>query len=267
MPVSNSYYSIIAVLDIVLVTFVLYKIFLLIKGTRAIQLLKGLGILLAVTIISQWAGLYTINWLLQKTIGMVFVALPVVFQPELRRALEQLGRGRIFASSSRQLGPEARQRLLGELVAAISQASQTRTGMLLVLVGESKLHEYTETGTGIDGLVSRELLTNIFTPNTPLHDGAVIIDGERVVAAGCLLPLSENREVGRELGTRHRAALGISEVSDAVAIVVSEETGTISVAQEGNLTRYLTEKPLKEMLEVLYSSPEDLNRPWWRKLR
>lgn len=240
---------------------------MLIKGTRAIQLLKGLGILLAVTIISQWAGLYTINWLLQKTIGMVFVALPVVFQPELRRALEQLGRGKIFASSSRQLGPEARKRLLEELVRAISQASQQKIGMLIVLVGESKLHEFTETGTYIDGVVSRELLANIFSPNTPLHDGAVIIDGERVVAAGCLLPLSENREVGRELGTRHRAALGISEVSDAVAIVVSEETGTISVAQEGNLTRYLSEKSIKEMLEVLYSAPENQNRPWWRKVR
>jgi diadenylate cyclase len=263
-PVSFSFITLIGIVDIILVAFVLYKLMMLIKGTRAVQLLKGLAVLLMATTISRWAGFYTINWMLEKTMTMVFVALPVVFQPELRRALEQLGRGKFFVRPVTILGAEATSRLIGEIVRTVQVLTKNKIGALIILERETGINDYMETGTKLDGIVSAEFLINIFIPKSPLHDGAVIIRGDRVAAAGCFLPLSENPDLNREIGTRHRAAIGITELSDAVGIIVSEETGIISFAMEGTLTRYLDEKTLKEMLNNLLQPENSPGSGLWQ---
>lgn len=259
MAFSYTYKVIINVIDIILVAMVLYKLMLLIKGTRAVHLLKGLAVLLLATTVSRWAGFFAINWMLDKTLTMVFVALPVVFQPELRRTLEKLGRGKFFARPFKTLGEEDTARLITEIVNAVKVLSKNKTGALIVLEREIGINEFLETGTSLDGLVSSQFLINIFVPRTPLHDGAAILRGDRVAAAGCFLPLSENNRLDKELGTRHRAGLGLSEVSDAVVIIVSEETGIISVAVEGELKRYLDEVTLADLLEQLLSSEGKVN--------
>jgi len=240
--------SFINILDMLVVAALIYKLFLWIKGTRAVQLLKGLVVLVVATTISDWLGLYTINWILTNIRTMVIVAIPVVFQPELRRALERLGRGKFFARPLVFLGEEDAARVINEIVRAVSVMAKNKMGALIVLERETGISEFVETGVRLDSLVSGEFLINIFIPNSPLHDGAVIIRGDRVAAAGCFLPLTENPNLAKELGTRHRAAIGITEISDSIALVVSEETGSISMAHEGRLTRYLDEKGLKEVL-------------------
>lgn len=257
MTWSFPFMSLISLIDILLVAFVLYKIMMLIKGTRAVQLLKGLAVLLLATTVSKWAQFYTINWMLEKAMTMVFVALPVVFQPELRRGLEQLGRGKFFLRPLVILGTEDTSRLVGEIVRAVQVLVKNKIGALIILERETGINDHIETGTLVDGIISAEFLINIFIPRSPLHDGAAIIRGDRLAAAGCFLPLSENPDLSKELGTRHRAALGLSELSDAVAIVVSEETGIVSVAVEGVLTRYLDDKTLKELLMNLLR-PDDV---------
>ena len=240
-----------AVVDIGVVAYVLYRLFLLIQGTRAIQLLKGVIVLVAATFISQWLGLKTVYWLLGKvTLGLA-VALPIVFQPELRRALEQLGRGRLFRPELDTASEEDQALVVRELLRAVEQLSKNKVGALVVLERETGLNDYVETGIRIDGVVSAEFLVNIFIPNTPLHDGAVILRGNRVLAAGCFLPLTEAQGLSTELGSRHRSALGITEHSDAAAVVVSEETGTVSLANAGKLIRHLDTKTLEEMLTAL----------------
>lgn len=257
--------SLINILDILVVALLIYRLTLQIRGTRAVQLIKGLVVLLVAATISRWLGLYTINWILDKVMAMVVVAIPVVFQPELRRALERLGRGKFFARPVYFLGEEAAGRLVNELVRAVMIMSKKRTGALIVLEQETGIYDYMETGVKIDGVISGELLLNIFMPNTPLHDGAVIVRGERAVAAGCFLPLSENPDLSKELGTRHRAGIGITEHSDAVVIVVSEETGIISIAREGKLIRHLDEGTLREYLEdLLLPKAGGSNYFWWR---
>ena len=236
-------------IDVAIVAYVLYRMYYMIKDTRAVALLKGLFVLLAATALSKWLGLNVINWVLQKTMTVVLVALPVVFQPELRRALEQLGRGKLFRKTD--LNVEEMELVLTELVAATTAMARNKIGALIVLERETGLSDYIETGVKVDGLVSSEFLINIFIPNTPMHDGAVIIRGNRVMAAACLLPLTEERSLSKELGTRHRAAIGLSEQTDALIIVVSEETGTISVAMEGTLTRHLDGQSMKELLRPL----------------
>ena len=233
--------------DIVIVAFVLYKLYFAIKDTRAVSLLKGLVVLMFATLVSKWLGLNVINWVLQKTMTVVMVALPVVFQPELRRALEQLGRGKFFSKHG-LMNEEEAQKLLEEITRAVTTLSKNKIGALVVFEREIGLNDYIETGMQIDGLVSSEFLANIFIPNTPMHDGAVIIRGNRVMAAGCLLPLTEDRTLNKELGTRHRAAIGISEQTDCMVVVVSEETGTVSYAQGGRLVRYLDGDSLKSKL-------------------
>ena len=233
--------------DIVIVAFVLYKLYFAIKDTRAVSLLKGLVVLMFATLVSKWLGLNVINWVLQKTMTVVMVALPVVFQPELRRALEQLGRGKFFSKNG-LMNEEEAQKLLEEITRAVTTLSKNKIGALLVFEREIGLNDYIETGMQIDGLVSSEFLANIFIPNTPMHDGAVVIRGNRVMAAGCLLPLTEDRTLNKELGTRHRAAIGISEQTDCMVVVVSEETGTVSYAQGGRLVRYLDGESLKSKL-------------------
>lgn len=238
------------IIDILIVAFFLYKVYSLMKDTRAVALLKGLVVLLMATLVSKWLDLNVINWLLQKTMTVVLVALPVVFQPELRRALEQLGRGRFFKKNG-TLSDEQAERFLDEVTQAVTALAKNKIGALLVFERETGLNDYIETGIKVDGLVSNEFLINIFIPNTPMHDGAVIIRGDRVMAAGCLLPLTEDRSLNKELGTRHRAAIGLSEQTDAMIVVVSEETGTISIADGGHLTRHLDGVLLKENLRPL----------------
>ncbi len=246
-----------AVIDIAIVAYVLYRFFILIRGTRAIQLLKGVAILLIATFASQFLRLYTVNWILANARLMLAVAVPVVFQPELRKFLEQIGRGRFFKGSSLMLMGEANVgRMLDEVTKAVGQMSRNRIGALIILERETGLGDYIETGISIEGLVSAEFLVNIFVPNTPLHDGAVIIRGDRVLAAACFLPFTD-AQVGTEFGGRHRAALGITEVSDSIAIAVSEETGTISLANAGRVVRHLDVKTVGEMLASLLKAKEE----------
>ncbi|MGE5559566.1 MAG: diadenylate cyclase CdaA [Chloroflexota bacterium] len=242
-----------AVLDIAIVSYVFYRLFLLIRGTRAVPLLRGLVILLAATSASSFLHLYTVHWVLTQVQVPLLVALPIVFYPEVRRALEQLGRGRFFAAPAfAALRQEDLDKLFDELGRAIDVLSRNKIGGLIVLERDTGLNDIVETGTRIDGLVTSQLLINIFIPNTPLHDGAVIIRGNRVLAAGTFLPLTENTDIDRELGTRHRAAIGVSEHSDALALVVSEETGIVSLANAGKLVRNLDPRTLKEVLAAVY---------------
>ena len=245
--------SILDLLDILIVAFILYKLYIMLKDTRAITILKGLLVLLLLTMISNWLGLNVIYWLLQKTVTLVFVALPLVFQPELRRTLEHLGQGKLFGRSVFLNVEEARS-LVSELDKAVTVLAQNKIGALIVLERETGLNDYCATGIQIDGLITSEFLINVFIPNTPLHDGAAIVRGNRMVAAGCLLPLTEDRTLSKELGTRHRAAIGISEQSDAIVVVVSEETGTISIARGGRLTRHLDSEKLKQSLKPLFAT-------------
>lgn len=250
-------------LDISVVAFVIYKFMMLIKGTRAVQLIKGLVVLVVASVIAERLHLTTVNWLLSQLRLVIVVALPVVFQPELRRALEQLGRGKFFARPLTTLGAEDMEKLINELVRAMQVLAKNRTGALVVVERETGLNDYIETGIRVDGVVSAELLINIFVPLTPFHDGAAIIRGDRVVAAGCFLPLSESPYLSKQLGTRHRAALGISEISDAVVLIVSEETGVVSVAEGGKLTRFLDEKNLRELLQNLMLPQDNHTTFFW----
>lgn len=238
-------------LDILVVAFIIYKIIMLIKGTRAVQLVKGLAVIIAVYFISDLLNLTTLNWIMRQLQLMIVVAIPIVFQPELRRALEQLGRGRIFTGTIPALGAEEMSRLINETVRAVDLLRKEKRGALIVFERKIGLKDYVETGVKIDAAVSMELLVNIFSPKSPLHDGAVILRGDRIAAAGCFLPLTDSPYLSKQLGTRHRAALGITEHSDAVVIIVSEETGVVSLAHEGELTRFLDKEQLKEILEEI----------------
>ena len=242
------------VIDIVVVAYFLYRLFLMLKNTRAATLGKGLMVLIGFTLICRWLNLHVIIWLLEKSMTVIMVALPVVFQPELRRALEQIGRGKLFHKGS-ELDEQELEEMLDAVAHATKVMSKNKVGALMVFERATGLAERIETGVPIDGLVSSGLLQNIFVKDTPLHDGAVVIRGNRVVAACCLLPLTENRNLSQELGTRHRAAIGMSEQSDAMILVVSEETGTISIARNGELMRYLTVDDVKEILRTAIFKP------------
>jgi diadenylate cyclase len=240
-----------AIVDIAVVAYLFYKIFTIIRGTRAVQLLKGVAFLFVLVSVTQWARLYTINWILVQVRTMLLVALPIVFQPELRRGLEQIGRGRLFSRTLFRFQEHDVEKIVEELVAACFSLSAQRTGGLIVLERETGLEEYMEDAVRIDGFVTSQLIENIFVYGSPLHDGAVIIRGDRVAAAASFLPPTQD-PVTVELGSRHRAALGITQVSDAVAIVISEETGTVSLASGGRLIRGLDAKTLREkLLEAL----------------
>ena len=255
-----------SILDILIVAYVFYRVLMLIKGTRAVQLIKGLVVLLLASYLSELLGLSTIRWILTQAWAVIFVALAVIFQPELRRALEQLGRGKVFFSSPKnELGAGDAMKVIDELIGCAIFCAKTKTGALIVLEQETGLNDYIETGIRINAEVSEELLTNIFVPNTPLHDGASIIRGNQIMAAACFLPLSDNPYLSTALGTRHRAAIGVSEVSDAVVIVVSEESGVISVAKEGKLLRYLDEKQLRETLSGVFAPKEPRAKRFWHR--
>lgn len=246
--------NILDLIDIVVVAYFLYRIYLMLKNTRAATLVKGLLVLVLFMLISRWLNLHVVSWLLEKSMTVIMVALPVVFQPELRRALEQIGRGRLFNKGS-ELDEQEMEEMLNAVANATVIMSRRKEGALMVFERETGLEERIETGVAVDGLISDSLLLNIFEKDTPLHDGAVIIRGKRIVAASCLLPLTENRNLSQELGTRHRAAIGISEQSDAVVLVVSEETGAVSIARNGELMRYLTADDVKEILRSYLLRP------------
>jgi diadenylate cyclase len=245
-----------SIIDVLIVAFVIYRLMLLIKGTRAVQLIKGVVVLLVATALASLFNLYTMSWLLKHAMTALVVALPIVFQPELRRALEKLGSGKFLARTSMVTGTgEINQdKVITEITRSVAVLSKNRTGALIVLERATGLEEHMDTGVKIDGIVSAEFLVNLFIPKTPLHDGAVVIRGGRVVAAACFLPLSENPYLTSELGTRHRAGIGITEISDAVAVIVSEETGTVSVAVEGAIARDFNEAELQDRLSRFFDN-------------
>ena len=244
-------------IDIVIVSYLFYKIMTIVRQTRAIQLLKGVLVLLVVAFISNLLQLQTLSWLLAQLQTMLIVALPIIFQPELRKALERLGQGSIFGRQA--MDQETFERMVDEIVKAMRILSKNQIGVLLALERETGLNDFAETGVVVNAEVSCELLENLFFPKAALHDGATIIRGNKVYAAGCFLPLSENHGISKSLGTRHRAALGLSEVSDAFIIVVSEETGVISVVEEARMTRYLSDETLREMLMERFRRPTAAN--------
>lgn len=253
-----------SVFDIGIVAYVFYRILSLIKGTRAAQLVKGLMLLLVFSVIASFLKLDMINWLMGKLWIAFAVALPIVFQPELRRILEQIGRGSFFRVDS-QTAREASEAIINEVVQAASVLSLGKTGALMVITRETGIKEYLQTGFHLDSLISSSLLINIFVPNTPLHDGAVSITAGRISHAACFLPLSDNPHLPKELGTRHRAGIGITEVSDALAVIISEETGTISVAAGGQLTRDYNTVTLREALRKELAPSESWQESWKRR--
>ena len=238
------------VVDILLVAVILYKSYEMLKDTRALTLAKGLFVMMGVALGAYILELHAIYWLLSKSIYLLFMALPIVFQPELRRALERIGQGK-FLGSAVYLNAEEADTLVNEIDKVVFNMSAKKIGALIVLEREIGINEIIDTGIRVDGLVTAPFMMNVFIPNTPLHDGAAVIRGNRMIAAGCLLPLTENRSLSTELGTRHRAALGLSEQCDAVVVIVSEETGIVSIAENGHITRRLNSEQLKKRLRPL----------------
>jgi len=243
--------ALISIIDVLLVWFVFYKLITIIKGTKAVQLLKGIFVIVLVRILTDVFGLDTLRFVMDQVLPFGFLAIIIIFQPELRRALEQLGRGRLFARTNIQ-EEEERERLVDAIMKSVSYMAKRRIGALISIERETGLSEYIETGTRMDSTITSELLINIFIPNAPLHDGAVIIQRNRIAAAGCYLPLSESPFISKELGTRHRAAIGISEVTDAVTIIVSEETGAISLTANGDIDRNLEMEEFEERLKRVW---------------
>ena len=241
------------VVEILILAFIIYHVMIWIKSTRAWSLMKGSAVLLALLILAYVFHMNTILWIAKNFFSLGIMAVIVVFQPELRRALEQLGENNLLTSivpfdNSRKVEETLTDRTIGELVKACFDMGEVKTGALIVIEEEIRLDEYVRTGINIDGILTSQLLINIFEHNTPLHDGAVIVRGNRVVAATCYLPLSDNMELSKQLGTRHRAGVGISEATDSLTIIVSEETGQVSVARGGELSRGLNSKQLREVL-------------------
>lgn len=245
------------VLDILIVSFVIYKIIGFIQESRAQQLVKGLLVLVFAFFASDLLHLYTLHWILKGTVTLGVIALVVVFQPELRRGLEYVGRSKIVKAPFGQLDKDRAAQVIEELVMAAAFFSKTRTGALMVFERETPLKDFSETGTIINADISAQLLGNIFYEGAPLHDGAVIIIEDKIFAAGCVLPLTSNKELNPDLGTRHRAGLGITEASDAITIIISEETGFISIARDGKLTRDITKDELESILTDLYIQQND----------
>lgn len=244
------------IIEIVIIAFVIYNVMVWIKNTKAWVLLKGIIIVVIFALIAYVLNLKTILWIAGKTISVGIIALVIIFQPELRRALEQLGRKKILFglfrfNDGREKGERFSSKTAEEIVRACFDMGAAYTGALIVIEQDMVLEEYEKTGITVDGLVTSQLLINIFEHNTPLHDGAVIIRGDRVVAATCYLPLSDNNNLNKALGTRHRAGVGISEVTDSMTIIVSEETGKVSVAVGGELIHDIDADSLRNKLEYL----------------
>lgn len=249
-------FSITDVLDIFIVAFIIYKLLGFIRETRAEQLAKGLLLLVIATLLSEYFQLYTLHWILEGAMTVGLIAIVVLFQPELRRLLENLGRSKItkvFGGINKEEATE----MVFQIVHAVENMSSKKTGALIVIEKETALNDIIESGTVVDGAISSELIENIFYVGSPLHDGATILRGTRLYASGCVLPLSQNKTLSKDMGTRHRAGLGMSENCDALIIIVSEETGIISIAQNGRLTRFLDGKTLEKELYHLYLEEND----------
>lgn len=246
------------IIDILIIAYLSYKLYELMKETRAEQLVKGIFIIFIALRISEILNLRTFHWILSNTMTVGLIAIIVVFQPELRRILEQLGRTNII-SKTNSISRESD--TINEVVQASLSLSRQKIGALIVFERKTGINEIIQTGTNLNADVSRELLINIFIPNTPLHDGAVVIRRNYIKAAACFLPLTENKNLNKELGTRHRAALGITEKSDCLSLVVSEETGSISIAIDGKLYRDLSEERLRNMLSLNLISEKSKSDP------
>lgn len=250
-----SQFSLLDFLDIIIIAVLIYRLIVWTKETRAYEVLKGVGLLFLCSIASQLLSLTTLSWLLDSvlTSGSIIIVLFILFQQEIRRVLEKLGRsGKRLGKAWFDASGMQSAALIRDMQTAILSLSHRRVGALIVFEQKTGLGDIVGSGTRIDGILSGALIENIFEPNTPLHDGAVVVRGSTLIAAGCFLPLSDDLTVSRELGTRHRAALGVSSVSDSVTVIVSEETGAISIARDGKLVRYIDAKALSNVLESLF---------------
>ncbi len=254
--------------DILIVSYLIYKMIQLVRGTRAVQLLKGIFLLIITWALATWLNLYTLKWVMNQLFPFGVMTVLIIFQPELRRALEQLGRSKLF---SRTAADQDVSQQIGEVIKAVNYLSRRKIGALIVFERKTGINEYIESGIKMESKMSSELLINIFIPNTPLHDGAVIVRESQIMAAGCYLPLSENPFISKELGTRHRAAIGISEVCDAISVVVSEETGQVSLAMNGQIVRDIKEESLiSKLFEELRPKAKQGSWDWtqlafWRR--
>ena len=259
------------IVEILIIAFLLYHILVWFKTTRAWTLFKGILVILVFILLAAIFQMNTILWIADKTINVGIIAILVIFQPEMRKALEQLGRKRFISTlfsfdNGKNMVERYSERTVNEMVKACYEMGKVKTGALIVIENDVQLGEYERTGIELDSILSSQLLINIFEHNTPLHDGAVIIRGDRIVAATCYLPLSDNMSISKELGTRHRAALGISEVTDTMTLVVSEETGAVSIAIAGELFRNIDADYLKSKLTFLQKKTIDVTRyKLWRK--
>ena len=258
-------------IDILIVSFIFYKLLGVIRTSRTAVLAKGIAIIVIVFLISQVCHFYVINWFIGKLLGVGLISLVVVFQPELRRALTFLGSGRL---GFRQLSLSSEQAVnnVNAIIHATDYFAARKEGAIMIIERETALGDIAQTGTNVDAALSEELLENIFYKGSPLHDGAVILRGDRILAAGCVLPLTQNPNLSKDLGTRHRAGIGISEETDAVALIVSEETGIISMAMDGKLSRFLDLRTVEKNLLNIYLDNDDEPDPaariaeFWRKL-
>ncbi len=244
------------IIDILITAFIIYKLLGFIRETRAQQLVKGLLLLMLAYLLSDFLEFNTIHWILKGVFTFGLFAIVVIFQPELRRGLEFMGRSKLGINSMRGLDYDHAVHVVSEIRNAVSAFSETETGALLVFEREITLEDIVETGTVINADISQQLLGNIFYEGAPLHDGAVLIRGDEIYAAGCVLPLTSDKDLNKDLGTRHRAGIGITENSDALVIIVSEETGIISVAEDGKLTRFLDEDKVDQVLRGIYIDEE-----------
>ena len=258
------------VVEILIISFLVYNIMVWIKNTRAWSLLRGVIVILAFIVIAYLFNMTTILWIVKNVFSIAVIAIIVVLQPELRKALEELGRKNLFSSFIKLDSHGAyglfSDRTIKEITKACVEMGRVRTGALIVVRQKDDLSEYKQTGIDVDGIVTSQLLINIFEKNTPLHDGAVIIEGDRVASATCYLPLSDNMRLSKELGTRHRAAVGMSDVNDSMTVIVSEETGLISVAYNGVLARGLNAEELESQLTTIQNKPveEEKKRKLWK---
>jgi diadenylate cyclase len=255
------------IIDVLLVSYIIYRLIIMVRGTRAVQLLRGIMLLVITWALSTWFHLYTLMWLMNQMFTLGVVTVLIIFQPELRRALEQLGTGKLFMRNSQEEQDVSHQ--INEVMKSVNYLASRKIGALIVFERSTGLNDYIESGIKMNSKLSSELLSNVFVPNTPLHDGAVIIRGNQIMAAGCYLPLSENPFISKELGTRHRAAIGVSEVCDAISVVVSEETGQVSLAINGQIVRDIKEESLiSKLFDELRPQFKARNAEWkafWKR--
>ncbi len=255
------------VIDISIVAFAYYKLYMIIRETRAKQLLKGIMFIFIISALASALKLFTISWIITNTLQVGFIALVIVFQPELRKALEYIGRTTLLSFNVFEGDEKRNERTIKEIMMAVHALANQRIGALIIFELKTGLSDIMESGVAMDAHISNGLLINIFIPNTPLHDGAVIIKNYSIKAAGCFLPLTESQHLSKDIGTRHRAAIGVTERSDSIALIVSEETGYISYAHEGRLYRNIQSEELTELLTSIYKKDEKqtIFERWWHR--